>query len=234
LLSGFNYDRVLALSATPGSDTKSIQSVISNLLISHMEIRSDSDLDVRPYVHTTTVDAITIPLSASLVEVRTLFLEIFRIPIEKLVHMKAFYSSDVERVSHFQLLQQRNKIRENPPRDIDTSQMFLVEGLFGVAMALAQAWKLLNSHGLQPFKSSLMELERDAMVNNRKMRHEFIKSSQHWPSLMTLLEQSTGKVTQLLWLPLIFRVTIILNWLKWKSCYYSISVLEQTQRALVP
>ena len=186
--------RVLALSATPGSDTKSIQSVISNLLISHMEIRAETDIDVRQYVHTTTVDPIIIPLSASLVEVRNLFLEIFKIPVEKLVHLKAYYSTDIERVSHWQLLQQREKVRNHPPDNLDRSQMLLIEGLFSVAMSLAHAWKLLNTHGLQPFKNSLEEMTRDAMVNNRKMRHEFFKSSTHWPQLMALLETVTGKV----------------------------------------
>ena len=43
--------RVLALSATPGSDAQAIQQVISNLLIAHMEVRTEDSLDVRPYIH---------------------------------------------------------------------------------------------------------------------------------------------------------------------------------------
>jgi ERCC4-related helicase len=43
--------RVLALSATPGTDIRRIQEVVSNLKISAIEIRTEDDPDVIPYVH---------------------------------------------------------------------------------------------------------------------------------------------------------------------------------------
>ena len=51
LLNYTRQFRVLALSATPGSDAQAIQQVISNLLIAHMEVRGEDSLDVRPYIH---------------------------------------------------------------------------------------------------------------------------------------------------------------------------------------
>ncbi|KAJ1425701.1 hypothetical protein B484DRAFT_397828 [Ochromonadaceae sp. CCMP2298] len=35
--------RVVALSATPGSDAKKVQSVLSNLQIAHIELRAEDD-----------------------------------------------------------------------------------------------------------------------------------------------------------------------------------------------
>ena len=51
LLNFTRQFRVLALSATPGSDSQAIQQVINNLLITHMEVRGEDSLDVRPYIH---------------------------------------------------------------------------------------------------------------------------------------------------------------------------------------
>ena len=42
-----SYYRVLALSATPGAQVKTIQEVITNLKISHIESKSADDPDVR-------------------------------------------------------------------------------------------------------------------------------------------------------------------------------------------
>ncbi|KAL7675582.1 hypothetical protein ACOME3_001849 [Neoechinorhynchus agilis] len=42
--------RVLALTATPGSDHHAIQSVIDNLLIAHIELRTEESIDVAPYM----------------------------------------------------------------------------------------------------------------------------------------------------------------------------------------
>ena len=43
--------RVLALSATPGSDLKGIQQVVRNLQISRVEYRNEESPDIVPYIH---------------------------------------------------------------------------------------------------------------------------------------------------------------------------------------
>jgi ERCC4-related helicase len=43
--------RVLALSATPGPDIQTVQNVISNLHISHIEIRTEESIDIRPFTY---------------------------------------------------------------------------------------------------------------------------------------------------------------------------------------
>lgn len=43
--------RVLALSATPGSEMARVQNVVSKLRISHMEVRDESDPDVKDFMH---------------------------------------------------------------------------------------------------------------------------------------------------------------------------------------
>jgi ATP-dependent DNA helicase MPH1 len=44
--------RVLALSATPGSDPEKVQSIIDHLHISRIEIRDESSMDLREYMFT--------------------------------------------------------------------------------------------------------------------------------------------------------------------------------------
>ncbi|TNN41829.1 Fanconi anemia group M protein [Liparis tanakae] len=58
--------RILALSATPGSDTKSVQSVISNLLISHIELRSEESPDIQAHSHQRSVEKVVVPLGETL------------------------------------------------------------------------------------------------------------------------------------------------------------------------
>jgi len=53
-----NKLRVLALSATPGSDLRAVQNVIYNLNIARVEIRSESDLDIAQYTHLKQVELI--------------------------------------------------------------------------------------------------------------------------------------------------------------------------------
>ena len=43
--------RVLALTATPGSNAEVVQTVIDNLHIGNIEVRTDESFDIRPYIH---------------------------------------------------------------------------------------------------------------------------------------------------------------------------------------
>ncbi|AWP16398.1 putative Fanconi anemia group M protein [Scophthalmus maximus] len=58
--------RILALSATPGGDSKSVQSVISNLLISHIELRSEESPDIQAHSHQRIVEKMVVPLGEAL------------------------------------------------------------------------------------------------------------------------------------------------------------------------
>lgn len=51
------FFRILALTATPGSNTEKVQEVVDNLHINSIEIRSEKALDIRSYVHTKVCDS---------------------------------------------------------------------------------------------------------------------------------------------------------------------------------
>ncbi|XP_070835004.1 Fanconi anemia group M protein-like [Chaetodon trifascialis] len=68
--------RILALSATPGGDSKSVQSVISNLLISHIELRSDDSPDIQAHSHQRSVDKVVVPLGEVLSVYQARYLQV--------------------------------------------------------------------------------------------------------------------------------------------------------------
>lgn len=43
--------RVLALTATPGNNAESVQSLVDGLHISRIEIRNEESLDLKAYIH---------------------------------------------------------------------------------------------------------------------------------------------------------------------------------------
>ncbi len=182
--------RVLGLSASPGSNTDSVQSVIHNLMISHLEVRTENDLDVRQYVHETSVETIVLPLSGQIIQVRNQFLGVLKIPIERLFALKVFYSTKLESISQFQLITAREKVRKNPPSHIELNQMPVLEGLFGIAIQLYSAWKNLNTHGLQSFQKSIQSTDQAAKTGG-KMKKEFFSRTAEWKELLHLVDQLT-------------------------------------------
>ncbi|KAM4013491.1 Fanconi anemia group M protein-like [Anomaloglossus baeobatrachus] len=72
--------RILALSATPGSDTKSVQQVVSNLLISRIELRSEDSPDIQPYSHERQLEKFVVPLGDELAAVQKSYIQEARSP----------------------------------------------------------------------------------------------------------------------------------------------------------
>jgi len=63
--------RILGLSATPGADIKTVQQVINNLNISHIEARTEQSMDITPYTHQKSTSVLVCPLSKEIIEIQT-------------------------------------------------------------------------------------------------------------------------------------------------------------------
>ncbi|KAG0146604.1 hypothetical protein CROQUDRAFT_44147, partial [Cronartium quercuum f. sp. fusiforme G11] len=70
-LMRFNpHFRVLALTATPGSDPERVQEVIDNLHIGHIEVRTEESMDIKPYTKTKDIVLEIVPPSSDLLLIR--------------------------------------------------------------------------------------------------------------------------------------------------------------------
>jgi len=67
------FPRILALTASPGSDLEKIQEVCKNLFIEEIEIRTDKDPDVRQYVYEINIDWVEVELPKIFVEAKKYF-----------------------------------------------------------------------------------------------------------------------------------------------------------------
>ncbi len=92
-----NINQLLTVVHLP-ANLEQVQNVINNLLIAHIEVRTSADIDVRPYIHTTKLEMVKLPLTDEMKAVRALFLELLKIPIEKLNNLNAFWQRDPEKV----------------------------------------------------------------------------------------------------------------------------------------
>ena len=55
---------------------QAVQNVISNLLISHVELRSEDSIDIQPYTHERKVQKVVVPLGQELTDIKTKYLQV--------------------------------------------------------------------------------------------------------------------------------------------------------------
>src|SRR3989338_2864600 len=70
------FPRIIALTASPGSDMEKIQEVCKNLFIEDIEVRTYDDSDVKPYVQEMQIDWIKVDLPRVFLDIKK-FLDVF-------------------------------------------------------------------------------------------------------------------------------------------------------------
>ncbi|XP_019743748.1 Fanconi anemia group M protein isoform X2 [Hippocampus comes] len=184
--------RVLALSATPGGDTKSVQSVISNLLISHIELRSEESPDILAHSHQRSVEKMVVPLGEALAAQQARYLQVLEKFMSRLVHNRVMAHKDLQSFSKYQLILARDQFRKNPPTHLKGPQQGMLEGDFALCISLYHGYELLMQMGLR----SLFFYVQGIMDGSREMsraRNEL----QRTPVFMDLYHEMEANFTKL-------------------------------------
>ncbi|XP_061699193.1 Fanconi anemia group M protein isoform X2 [Syngnathoides biaculeatus] len=180
--------RVLALSATPGGDIKSVQCVVDNLLIAHIELRSEESPDILAHTHQRSVEKMVVPLGEALAAHQARYLQVLEKFMSRLVHNRVMAHKDLQSLSKYQLILARDQFRKNPPIHIKGPQQGVLEGDFALCISMYHGYELLMQMGLR----SLFFYVQGIMDGSREMsraRNEL----QRTPTFMELYHEMEAK-----------------------------------------
>ena len=170
--------RVLALTATPGSDVEKVQEVIDNLEISKVEIRTEESIDIQQYVHRRKIDQVLLDPSDEIIMVKGLFARALQPLVNQLCSQNAYWNKDPMSLNSFSILQARKNWFQSPTgRQANMGLKGMMNSLFTVLASVAHGIKLLNFHGIGPFYSTIKEF-RQGVENGKggKYRKQIIES----------------------------------------------------------
>ncbi|XP_025061405.1 Fanconi anemia group M protein isoform X5 [Alligator sinensis] len=168
--------RVLALSATPGSDTKAVQQVISNLLIAQIEICSEDSPDIRPYSHVRQMEKIVVPLGEELAEFQSAYIRVLETFADRLIRIKVLAQCAIPSLTKYQIILARNQFRKKLPSRNMGIQPGTIEGDFALCITLYHGYELLQQMGtrsLYMFLYGIMDGSKDKVrTRNELSRNE--------------------------------------------------------------
>ncbi|TDZ74349.1 ATP-dependent DNA helicase MPH1 [Colletotrichum trifolii] len=162
------YFRVLALTATPGSKVETVQEIIDNLGISHIEIRTEDSIDIRQYVHSRNVEQVVLDPSDEMCEIKDLFSKALKPLMDKLTQQNIYYGRDPMAITTYGILKQQQEWFNNVGRRANPGVQFMMRAIFSILASLAHAIKLLNFHGIRPFYENLKEFRGDTEEKGAK------------------------------------------------------------------
>uniref|UniRef100_A0A8C6NE96 ATP-dependent RNA helicase FANCM n=1 Tax=Melopsittacus undulatus TaxID=13146 RepID=A0A8C6NE96_MELUD len=141
-----NQFRILALSATPGSDTKAVQQVISNLLIAQIELCAEDSPEIQPYSHERQVEKIVVPLGEELVGIQNAYIQVLETFAGRLIRIGVLARRDIPSLTKYQIILARDQYRKNPSSQIHQG---IIEGDFALCISLYHGYELLLQMGVR-------------------------------------------------------------------------------------
>ncbi|CAN8215729.1 unnamed protein product [Coccothraustes coccothraustes] len=144
-----NQFRVLALSATPGSDTKAVQQVISNLLIAQIEVCAEDSPEIQPYSHERQVEKIVVPLGEELVEIQNTYIKVLEAFAGRLIKVGVLCRRDIPSLTKYQIILARDQYRKNPSAQHAGIHQGIIEGDFALCISLYHGYELLLQMGIR-------------------------------------------------------------------------------------
>ncbi len=149
---------VLALTASPGSSKQKIKNVCSNLGIKNVEIKTEKDSDVEPYVQEREVKWIKVELPDELKKARKILHGYMDKRYSQLQEYGFIKNYDVEKTSKKRLIYLQKKLARTKNRDKRAyPALSYVAGL----MKIHHALELLETQGATPAMKYMERLKRD-------------------------------------------------------------------------
>ncbi|MBN2142939.1 DEAD/DEAH box helicase [Candidatus Woesearchaeota archaeon] len=206
-----DHPRILALTASPGSDVEKIKEVCKNLYIEEIEMRSSEDPDVKPYVKEIDVEKIMVDLPLEFSEVRKYLKDCFDSKLEQIKKLGYLYG-EVSNYSKTSLLEMQRALYAKMSSGEKDFDMMRSVSLLAEALKVQHALELIETQGLRPLLEYFEKLDDEAskskvkavqnLVRDLNFRSAFMKTKSlvsaghEHPKMIKLRELVAGEVAK--------------------------------------
>jgi ERCC4-related helicase len=163
-----NYPRIIALTASPGSDMEKIQEVCQNLFIEDIEVRTDQDPDVKPYVQEIQIDWVEVNLTKVFTDIQKLLLAYLKERFEKLKKWGILKKIDLKFVSKSDLLKLQAELRSRVMKGEKDFVMWNAISVLAETMKIYHALELLETQGISALQKYFEKLQSEGRVSKTK------------------------------------------------------------------
>lgn len=180
--------RVVALTATPGSNLETVQNVVTNLNITEIDLRTENDPNIAKYIKSKIIDKLDCEQTDQILTVIDLLSDAIRPVLEKANDAGIYDITDPAKINHFMAMEKSQKIIKNPtiPEGLKWSHYFTLQ-LLGM---VGQCLRRLNIYGLRVFYNYFLEKynEFTTKYNNKKSTNKLAASFYYDKKIKHLLQ----------------------------------------------
>ncbi|MGV8171886.1 MAG: DEAD/DEAH box helicase [Candidatus Woesearchaeota archaeon] len=184
------HPRILALTASPGTDQDTIHEVMQNLFIEKIEVRSIEDQDVAPYVKDVDIKKIFVELPDEFLNIKKYLETCYKSKLNELKNLG--FTTDAVKYSKKNLLGLQAEIHSkvaHGERDFETLR---ASSLLAEAIKIHHAIELVETQGIESLKTYMDKLQGEARTGQTKATINLVKDI-NFRSAYILAEKLNGK-----------------------------------------
>lgn len=180
-----DFPRILALTASPGSDLDKIKEVCHNLHIEAVEVRTPEDPDVKSYVKPIKTEWLKVELPPQFKTIQKFLKDCY---LSKLQEVKKYGYLNSTFVNKIDILKLQSQLHGQLARGQKDFQLLKSISLLAEAMKIQHALELLETQGLTSLKNYLEKLQTESrttktkavknLVQDLNFKSAFIKTQQ--------------------------------------------------------
>ncbi|MEE9525264.1 MAG: DEAD/DEAH box helicase [Candidatus Woesearchaeota archaeon] len=163
-----DFPRILALTASPGSDLEKIREVTSNLFIEEVEVRTDNDPDVKPYIQEVELNWIKVDLTPPFEQVQRFLKNIIQDRTQKLKKWGILQRKDINFVSKTDLLKLQAQLRGRAASGEKDFTLWTAISVLAEIMKVQHGLELLETQGVVALHGYLTKLKNDGYSGKTK------------------------------------------------------------------
>ena len=160
-----SFPRILALTASPGSDLEKIKEVCANLKIERVEVRTENDSDVKSYIQDVKINWIKVDFPEEFKQIHK-FLKDCR--DSKLLEAQKFGYCKGVGIHKGELLRLQGELQRSLSQGLRDFELLRSVSLIAEALKVEHALELLESQGIKQTHTYLKKIQTEAVTSKVK------------------------------------------------------------------
>jgi len=169
------YPRIIGLTASPGSDLEKIQEVCKNLYIEEIEIRTDEDPDVKPYVHDIDIKWVDVELPTVFLDVKKYLRAFLDDRLGKLKKWGILQRTNLKYVSKTELLALQGQLRGRASSGERDFVVWTAISVLAEIMKVSHGLEMLETQGIIPAYKYMLKLNDESRTTKVKAVKNIVK-----------------------------------------------------------
>ena len=170
-----SHPRILGLTASPGSDLEQIGEICKNLYIEEIEVRTEDDPDVKPYIQDVKISWLKVELPEEFLLIRKFLDECFRSKLQEMKKLGYLNAAQIQHASKTELLGVQANLHAQIAQGDRTMELMKSVSLAAEAMKIHHALELIETQGIQQLLAYIERIEAESLTSKVKAVQNLVR-----------------------------------------------------------